>query len=71
MGRFVGYMNQRGKQSGGSGTIIGTEAYTRSSGITTSANNNVNNLRILKSDKLPPKRGYVYISNYLIYPFIE
>ncbi len=46
MGRFVGYMNQRGKQSGGSGTIVGTEAYTRSSGITTSTDNNVNNLVI-------------------------
>ena len=46
MGRFVGYMNQRGKQSGGSGTIVGTEAYTRSSGITTSADNNVNSLVI-------------------------
>ena len=41
MGRFVGLGPNRGKGSGGSGTIIETTVYDRNTGITTDSNNNV------------------------------
>mgnify|MGYP001250513613 FL=1 len=41
MGRFVGLGPNRGKGSGGSGTIIETTVYDRNTGITTYSNNNV------------------------------
>ena len=43
MGRFVGLSvnNQRGKGSGGGGSILSNEAFTRATGITTNSDNNV------------------------------
>ena len=40
MGRFVGLSINKGK-GGGGGTIVGTDSFTRASGITTNASNNV------------------------------
>ena len=41
MGRYVGLSHQRGKGGGGGGTIVGTDNFTRSTGITTDSSNNV------------------------------
>ena len=40
MGRFVGLSINKGK-GGGGGTIVGTDSFTRATGITTNASNNV------------------------------
>lgn len=40
MGRFVGLSINKGK-GGGGGTIVGTDSFTRASGITTDSSNNV------------------------------
>ena len=46
MGRFVGLGPNRGKGSGGSGTIIETTVYDRNTGITTDGSNNVTNVTL-------------------------
>ena len=46
MGRFVGLGPNRGKGSGGSGTIIETTVYDRNTGITTDSDNNVTEITL-------------------------